>query len=280
MVKITYEDKEISIRKDETVLNALLRHGFNIPNSCKAGACQTCLLIGEGDIPEEAQQGLKETQKQLGQFKSCSCIPTSDLKIEMSAPLEKYTAMVLSKVYLADDVVMVRLSKEFDYRAGQYLTLYNENREGRCYSLASHSELDDYIELHVRIMESGSVSSWLAKEVQVGDELKISGPRGECFYTSDENQPLFLSGTGTGFAPLYGILRDALYSGHKGKISILLGAKDGNGLYYHSVLPSLRSKQVSIHQVALDVSSSKSELCFQADIYDYANVEQKALFIK
>jgi len=270
MVKITYEDKEISTYKDETVLSALLRNGFNIPNSCNAGACQTCVLIGKGDIPQEAQQGLKDSQKQLGQFKSCSCVPTSNLKIHMALPEEKYIATVFSKVFLSDDVVMLRLSKEFDYRAGQYITLYNPNGEGRCYSLASHSELDDYIELHIRVIESGTVSSWVATDVEVGEELKVSSPRGDCFYTSDENQPMFLSGIGTGFAPLYGILRDALYRGHKGKITILLGAKDGNGLYHHGLLPSLQNDQVSIHQVALDASSSESELCFQADIYDYA----------
>jgi ferredoxin len=43
----------------ETVLNALLRAGINMPFSSKAGVCHTCLIrCTEGMISERAQRGL------------------------------------------------------------------------------------------------------------------------------------------------------------------------------------------------------------------------------
>lgn len=271
MTNIIFEGSEISLSNDETVLNALTRSGFNIPNSCNAGVCQSCIMHGEGQIPSEAQKGLKQAQKELGQFLSCCCQPTSTLKVSLAPTAEKYAATVLTKTYLTDDVLMLRLSKEFDYRAGQFLTLFNTDGEGRCYSFASHAETDNFIELHIRIVSGGLVSEWVEKHLQVGETVQISAPRGECFYTSeDKDQPLFLCGIGTGFAPLYGILRDALHQGHRGKIYFLVGAKTGDGFYYHSILPSLRNKQVMIHQVALELGNPNLIHCFQANIYDYA----------
>ena len=271
MTNIIFEDNEISLAPGETVLNALTRQGFKIPNSCNAGVCQSCLMHGEGQIPHEAQKGLKPAQKELGQFLSCCCHPTSKLKVSIASSDEKHKAIVLAKIYLSKDVLLLRLSKEFSYKSGQFLTLYNREDEGRCYSIASHSEMDDFIELHIRVVAKGVLSKWVERDLNVGDMVQISTARGECFYTdNDLDQPLFLCGVGTGFAPLYGILRDAISRGHRGKIYFLVGAKTGNDLYYHSILPSIRSQQVTVHQVASKLGNSNSNHCFQADIYEYA----------
>ena len=271
MTKIIFEGHQIPLTTGETVLNALTRQGINIPNSCNVGVCQSCLMHGEGQIPSEAQKGLNSVQKELGQFLSCCCQPTDTLTVSMASPSEKYEATVLAKIYLSKNVLMLRLSKEFAYKAGQFLTLFNKQGEGRCYSFASHNEMDNFIELHIRIVPNGVISKWVECDLKAGDKVQISSPRGECFYTDDDkDQTLFLSGIGTGFAPLYGILRDALFRGHRGKIYFLVGAKTGSDFYFHSILPSLRSRQVMVHQVALELSNPNLSHCFQADIYDYA----------
>ncbi len=44
MSQIKYKNKICNARNNETVLEALLRNGFNVPFSCKAGVCHTCTM--------------------------------------------------------------------------------------------------------------------------------------------------------------------------------------------------------------------------------------------
>jgi CDP-4-dehydro-6-deoxyglucose reductase, E3 len=49
-----------------------------------------------------------------------------------------------------------------------------------------------------------------------------------------------LAGTGTGLAPLWGVLQDALARGHRGPISLYHGALDSTGLYLVDELEALQ----------------------------------------
>ena len=54
---------------DESVLNALLREGVDIPYGCQTGVCQSCIMKTEHSVvPRDAQKGLREVQKQQGYF--------------------------------------------------------------------------------------------------------------------------------------------------------------------------------------------------------------------
>jgi NAD(P)H-flavin reductase len=70
--------------------------------------------------------------------------------------------------------------------------------------------------------------------------VALQGPSGDCFYVPGrEDQPLLLAGTGTGLAPLYGILRDALARGHRGPIHLFHGALNPAGLYLREELTAI-----------------------------------------
>ena len=76
MTDILFNGQTIRVKIGQTVLSALLEQGHNIPNSCRAGVCQSCLIQAtEGDVPPEAQTGLKDTLKAQGYFMACSCKP-------------------------------------------------------------------------------------------------------------------------------------------------------------------------------------------------------------
>jgi ferredoxin-NADP reductase len=76
------------------------------------------------------------------------------------------------------------------------------------------------------------MSTWLHDEAKPGDELELAGPLGDCFYVPGQpEQPMLLIGTGTGLAPLYAIVRDALRHGHTGPIRLYHGAVEPAGLY-------------------------------------------------
>ena len=85
------------------------------------------------------------------------------------------------------------------------------------------------------------MSLWLENQATRGDMLTLRGPAGNCFYTSDDgyDYPIVLAGTGTGLAPLYGILNRALECGHKGRIYLYHGALQAEDLYYIDELQAL-----------------------------------------
>jgi ferredoxin-NADP reductase len=136
----------------------------------------------------------------------------------------------------------LRLEPEapFAYRAGQFVGLVTPNAAPRSYSLASLPGRDLFLELHIRLVPGGHVSGLVASRLKPGERLEVQGPSGGCFYEGvAPDQPLILAGTGTGLAPLWGILQDALATGHTGPIRLYHGALDRAGLYMVDALEDL-----------------------------------------
>ena len=143
--------------------------------------------------------------------------------------------------------VHLRPEGPFDYRAGQYLTLLRGDGLARSYSLASLPG-EEALELHVRLLPGGEMSGWLGTQARPGEAVRIQGPVGECFYVPGQpEQPLLLAGTGTGLAPLYGVVRDALAEGHTGPIWLFHGARERRGLYLVEALRELASRHPNLH---------------------------------
>lgn len=252
MARLEYAGQGVEVREGATVLDALLAEGHEVPNDCRAGACQSCLMQAtQGRVPEAAQQGLKDTLKAQRYFLACRCHPEEDLSVRLPQREEVCgSATVIGLEPLAPDIMVVRLRSEtpLEYRAGQYLTLWRDATLGRSYSLASVPGLDPHLELHVKKVPGGAMSTWIHDHLQVGEELQVQGPAGDCFYVpGDPEQSLLLAGTGTGLAPLYGIVRDALEAGHRGDIHLLHGARDPSGLYLVDELRALESRYGNLH---------------------------------
>jgi CDP-4-dehydro-6-deoxyglucose reductase len=142
---------------------------------------------------------------------------------------------------LSDDIVRLRVEADgFAYRPGQFVELSVGEDLKRHYSLASHPEEDSFLEMHIRLHQDGRMSRHLAENLKTGDRLHVAGPSGSCFYEGvHEDQPMLLIGAGTGLAPLYGVLRDALRKGHRGPITLYHGARSRKGLYLSEELQAL-----------------------------------------
>ncbi|MBI3777167.1 MAG: 2Fe-2S iron-sulfur cluster binding domain-containing protein [Gammaproteobacteria bacterium] len=244
MPSLTFEARSYALRDNESVLECLTRHGVTVPHSCKSGICQSCMMRSvQGAPPAEAQKGLKEAQQAEGYFLSCSCVPQLDMEVTLDAPeLFLVPVTVQSLVRWNGKVARLRLqpSQSLDYRPGQFVNLRRPDGLIRSYSLASVPQHDNYLELHVQRSSGGQMSEWIHDQLNAGDSLHVSTPHGECYYRPDAlEQPLLLVGTGTGLAPLYGVIRDALRSGHRGPIWLFHGSRTGTGLYLVDELRAL-----------------------------------------
>ncbi|MEH6404150.1 MAG: 2Fe-2S iron-sulfur cluster-binding protein [Sneathiella sp.] len=244
MPQLVYSGRTISCDKGQTVLDALLAESFVVPYSCKAGSCQTCLLkCVYGRVPEDAKAGVKDTLLKQGYFLPCLCHPTENLFLQSSTDTELFsTVTVRGKNFLSEKVcqILVESALPLYYHAGQFVNLRNSQGVVRSYSLASVPKLDKCLEFHVARYRNGSMSSWLHDSLEVGQTLDMSGPMGNCFYLpGNPSQDILLIGTGTGLAPLLGIVRDALATEHKGNLLLFHGSQEKEGLYLHKEITEL-----------------------------------------
>lgn len=81
MATVIYEENSYTLQENETVLDALLRHGEKPEYGCKKGVCHACLVEGSGDIPAEAQKGLSDDLIAKGFFLACKAQPSNEITV-------------------------------------------------------------------------------------------------------------------------------------------------------------------------------------------------------
>jgi NAD(P)H-flavin reductase len=91
---------------------------------------------------------------------------------------------------------------------------------------------------------------------------------GKCIYAANADQPLLLTAIGTGLAPVYGIVRQALISGHQTPIHLLVGARNRAGFYLVEELQALAQQydNLTVHFICQDAAP---DFALQDDIYSY-----------
>jgi len=251
MVQIRFEERDYECRKDETVLEALTRQGVLLPSSCRSGVCQTCLVRAlRGRPPASAQEGLRDTLRLQGYFLACICRPDEPLEVGLvDVARRPCVGKVVARDYYNESVLMLRIRPcdPFTYQAGQFVNLVQTGTGvTRSYSLASLPG-EEWLELHIKRVPKGRVSGWLHDRLREGEEVTFFGPAGDCFYVPGRpDQPLLLVGTGTGLAPLYGIVRDALEKHHTGPIHLFHGAVSREGLYLVEALQALARRHANL----------------------------------
>jgi ferredoxin-NADP reductase len=202
------------------------------------------LQATRGTPPAAAQVGLQASLRERGFFLACQAKLDEDLEVSRhGTEALEVPARVADVTQLSSDVIRVRLAPlaAFTYRAGQFVTVVREDGLARAYSLASLPGRDaGVLELHVRVLAGGAMSGWLASPAAQGVQVRLRGPAGDCFYTPDRpEQALVLVGAGTGLAPLWGVLREALSAEHTGAIELWHGARSPDGLYLRAELQQL-----------------------------------------
>ena len=247
MVEIRYDGAVYDCAPSETVLEALLRQGAEVPFSCRKGVCLTCMLRAvDGRLPADAQEGLKDTLRLQAYFLSCVYKPGGDLEIappEDAALFGRATVVAVERCASSICRVFLEPATPLFYHAGQFINLRRSDGLMRSYSLASVPQLDSRLELHVKRLHGGRISSWIFERLEPGERVDFQGPNGNCFYVPRQpGQPLLLIGNGSGLAPLIGIARDALHDGHKGPIRLYHGSRRPGGLYLGDTLREMAAR--------------------------------------
>ncbi len=93
MMKVLVEPKGLGFETDaqSTLLEAALRGGVVLPNSCRNGTCRTCIcLLRSGSVTYRVEwPGLSFDEKREGYILPCVAVAQEDLVIESPAAKRK-----------------------------------------------------------------------------------------------------------------------------------------------------------------------------------------------
>ncbi|WP_217126068.1 NADH:ubiquinone reductase (Na(+)-transporting) subunit F [Hydrogenophilus thiooxidans] len=256
-----------AIEEDQTLLDAALRNGIYIPHACGHGLCGTCkvkVVEGDVDFGEASPFALMDFEREEGVALACCAKPLSDVVIEAeidedpdarAIPLRDLTASIERIEDLTPTIkgVWLRLSEPLPFQAGQYVQIGVPGIEGtRAFSIANapqEVEATGLLELNIRLVPGGAMTTWFHENAKVGDTLKLTGPHGRFFVRRSANKPvLFLAG-GSGLSSPRSMIHDLLATGWPHPITLVYGQRNRAELYYDEEFRTLAQTHVQFSYV-------------------------------
>ena len=248
-VRITPHGRVVRVKPEQSILDAALDAGLNLPHSCKSGHCSSCrarLLSGSIHYPHGTPLGLSAEEARAGEVLLCQARALSDLSVDVrlvaavaDVEIKTLPCRIAHLQPLAADVMQVFLRlpsvEALRFQPGQYLDVLLEEGGRRSFSIASPPHDAELIELHARHVPGGGFTERLFKELRPGALLRIEGPIGQFVYRAG-TRPLLLIAGGTGFAPLKSMLRHILERGIERPIHLYWGARRPEDLYEEALV--------------------------------------------
>lgn len=233
---ITLIPSEVSFEasSDLSLLDSALKSKVILPYSCNNGACDTC----EVEVLDESS-ALKGTK-----VLSCQYKPESDLRIRADYfPELEFIKVITSPSKVsqfsspANDIAVLTLRLpprvKFDFLPGQYIDLKFQG-VSRSYSIASLPNDKSIIELHLKNVPQGAMSSKIFKPVTPNQLMQIEGPKGTFFLRDSGTETIVFLATGTGFAPVKSMVSQLITEGYSGQIFIYWGNRKKELFYDNS----------------------------------------------
>jgi NAD(P)H-flavin reductase/hemoglobin-like flavoprotein len=163
---------------------------------------------------------------------------------EAAAEPPWWSATVLSHEKRGFDVAVLRLQPDqpYPYRAGQALTLELPSRPKvwRYYSPANAPRRDGTLDLHIKAVPGGQLSTAVVTGLTAGDTVKIGPPGSDALVLDPAStRPLLLVAGGTGLSPLKALVEQAAVDGGRRQAVLFVGARTEADLYDLPVLQDM-----------------------------------------
>ncbi len=237
----------------DTVLEALERAGYALPNNCRAGACGDCKVkvrAGEFDQGFVLDMALSPLEREVGYGLMCMAKLISDeLEIEWGTPDARpalFPAKEGQRFVLVDHVqrtpritelVLRPTGAPLKYWPGQYVRV-GDPELGlpiRSYSLASAPHPDGEIRLQITRVDGGRTSAWL-HDLTPGAVITLSGPHGTFVGDPSIETPILCLAAGSGLAPILSLTEAALRRGYARPVTVIFSARRREDVYDQGLL--------------------------------------------
>jgi CDP-4-dehydro-6-deoxyglucose reductase len=254
---------QFQVEDGESVLTAALRQGYVLPYGCRNGACGSCkgkLLEGSLDYGTYQKKALPDEEKAQGKALFCQARPLTDLVIEartVGAAKDIQVKTLPCRIHkmdrVADDVMVLHLklpaSERLQFLAGQYIEFLLKDGSRRSFSMGNAPHDDELIQLHVRRVAGGQFTEHVFGKMKERDILRFEGPLGTFFLREDNDRPIVLVASGTGFAPIKSILECAFKKGVTRPMVLYWGGRRPKDLYMNELALKWAAEQPGFRYV-------------------------------
>jgi len=237
--------RKVTAKEGETILEAALRQGLNLPYQCRDGACGTCkgkILRGTVDYGTYQRGVLSDAEKKEGKALFCCAKPLSDLDIECDEvdelkafPVKTIKFRVQKMERATQDEMLLELrpvgNEQMNFIAGQYVAVQLDDGTKRNYSIANAPHESDHLQLHIRLVKGGKFTSYVFDGMREGDVLQVEGPLGTFFLHEESDKPIIFMSGNTGFASIKSMVEHAFKLGLKRSMVLYWGARTPTDLY-------------------------------------------------
>ena len=299
-VTIQNSGHQFQVRPSQTVLEAAIEAGINLPYGCRNGACGACKgKVISGKVMHDDYQGSAMTDAELvaGQALFCCARPLENLVIECrelsgvnGIKPRILPVRVQKKEQLSGDVMVLFLqlpaSERLQFVAGQYLEFILKDGKRRAFSIANAPHDDALIELHLRLVPGGQFTQYVFEEMPEKAILRIEAPLGTFYLREESTKPIVFVAGGTGFAPIKGIIEHMIHLGMQREIVLYRGGRVQSDLYMDELcqrwaefLPNLRYIPVLSEEPADSGWQGRTGLVHEAVLADYPDLSEHQAYV-
>jgi NAD(P)H-flavin reductase/ferredoxin len=236
------DNRIVPVRAGETLLDAGLREGVDLPFECRNGGCGQCkVTLAYGEVNYGAYQHgvLTDAERAAGKLLPARRAGRRRDRIRAGHRAGRRGARLgrdrggLDK--LSPDVMRVALAidggERIAFYAGQYINILLEDGAKRSFSFATAPGVSENIELHIRRIEGGRYTGHVFEKMRPGDRVRFEGPLGSFFLREDSDKPMIFVAGSTGFAPVKSMLEYAFAHGMKRRMLLYWGVRRLQDLY-------------------------------------------------
>lgn len=262
----------VYFQSENNLLDDALAQSLPLEHSCKTGACGACgAQVLSGLVQNENGQVVTQ-----GSVLTCQSKALSDVVLQAnyypelaSIKTQTVPCKVARVQYLTDDILSLTFrlppTSRFEYLAGQYVDLSFQGVK-RSYSIANACSVLKQIELHIRKVPDGAMSSLLFGSVSDNQLMRMEGPKGT-FFVRDGGKPLVFVATGTGIAPVKAMVEQLISTDDQREIHIYWGMRYQSEIYCRELINyALQHANIHFTSVLSQDSNLQSEYGYVQDI--------------
>ena len=247
-VRLMPSGHDFFVEGQDSILEAALRNGLAMEYGCNSGNCGLCKArVVSGNVKQikHSDYNLSQAERLDNIILMCSNTPVSDITLEApeaggSYDIPEQTIPVTIRKLEEKDGILILSTRtprtqRLRFLAGQTVNVKFNDRLQAQLHIASCPCDDMNIQFHLPIIRGDEVSEFVQNGMSKSDKLQITGPYGDFVLDNEPSNPLLFIAYDSGFAPIKGLIENALAQDTAQSIYLYRVTRPGQEHYMRNV---------------------------------------------